>query len=91
MGGEEFGDDDLDFFLLREPDVFRVHPAKMMDHIASLRAVPPAQEFDLDAVFFERDFRLLDLDLRATVREGERQRMVEKDFHFLREKFERLR
>jgi len=42
-----------------------------MDQIAALVAVPPAQKFNLDADFFQRDFCLLDLNLRAAVREGE--------------------
>src|SRR4051812_1449263 len=52
-----------------------------MDHIASLRIVPPAQEFHFDSELLQRRFGLLDLNLKTTMREKKGIQVIEKHAH----------
>ena len=66
---------------MREPDLVGGHPAKKMNHIAGLRGVPPTHEFGLDADGCQRALRLLDLDLRAAMREQRGHVAIKDDLH----------
>jgi hypothetical protein len=65
-------------------DVLRQRPTKVVDKIAALRIIPPSQEFHLYVESFEGSFSLLNLDLEPTVGQSERPRVVEQDFHKMR-------
>ena len=80
--GEQFGHDNLDAFLLREPDVVNGHPAEIMDEIGGLCVVPPTDKFDLEAKGLQRCPRLFNLDLPASVRQGEGKRAINENLHF---------
>ena len=81
LRGEQVGDEHLDFFLVGKVNLIGGHPAKIMDEVAALVFIPPAQRFDRDANLRERRHRLLDLDGLAAMRQRERQRAVHQDFH----------
>jgi len=52
-----------------------------VDEIAGLGFIPPADRLNLKAVGRQRGQGLLDLDGLAPVREGERQRTIDQNFH----------
>src|SRR2546421_12943269 len=57
--------------------------AEVLQHIAGLTVVPPAERLDGHPEFFEGCFSLLDLDLSATVSQHEWHMAVENYFHRL--------
>jgi hypothetical protein len=79
--GEQFGRDNLDAFLLREPDVVNGHPAEIMDEIGGLCVVPPTGKFDLEAKGLQRCPRPFNLDLSASLRQGEGKRAINENLH----------
>src|SRR6266446_366808 len=57
------------------------NPAEVLQHLAGLPLVPPPQRFDHHADFFQRSLGLLNLPLRASLRQTERKLMVKEYFH----------
>jgi hypothetical protein len=78
---EQVGHHDLEFLLTRHLDVFDRRPAKVVDEVAGLSFVPPADEFDTHAEALQGLFGLIDLNLETTVREEKWVRMIEQNFH----------
>ena len=63
LRAQQFRDDNLDPFLVRQADVFGRHPAKTVNDVAALAGVPPAQRFGVHPNAIQGGQRLLDLDL----------------------------
>ena len=81
LGREQIGNDDLDFFLLGKLNLIDRHAAKIMNDVAGLVLVPPAERLSFHANFIERGKRALDLGGLSAMRKGEWQGAVEQDFH----------
>lgn len=81
--GEEVGEDDFHAFFVGEAEEGGGDAGEVVEDVAGLGVVPPAEVFDLEADFFEGDFGLFDLDLGAAVGEHEGDVAVEEDFHGL--------
>src|SRR5947207_15453268 len=64
-----------------ELDITGMGAAEKMNDISALRFIPPAREFDLDAILLDAGARLVNLHLEAAMREKERLVMIENDFH----------
>ena len=84
MGGEQLGHDDLDALLMGKLDGFSGHPAKGVDDVGGLFFVPPTEGFNLESKGLQGRLSALDLDLVSAVRQRERQRAVDEDFHSMK-------
>jgi hypothetical protein len=62
-------------------DLIQRHQPKIVDEVAGLVFIPPAERFGIHADFLERRERALDLDGLAAVRKRERKRAVDQNFH----------
>ena len=68
-------------FLPRKLNLVHGHDADVVDEVAGLVLVPPAQRLGGHADLRERRQGALDLNRLSAVRERERQVAVEQDFH----------
>jgi len=76
-------EDDANPFSMGKLNVGGDWSPKVMNEVAGLRVIPPPQEVNLHSNIVQSTPGLLDLNLKATMREQERSGMVEQDFHVL--------
>lgn len=74
-------DNDFHPLFMGEVDVATGGSTEVMDDVAGLGVVPPAEVFHFYSDFFQPFFGLFDLGLKSTVSQKEGAGMIEEDFH----------